>query len=98
MYETDNSDKIVSTSDDGQGEVLDKAKEKAIRQMIRSNNKIDQRLINMTRVKYAHRAGVNVGFNAFDSDENNKIDEETEEVIVLTNNSNQRTARKTPTP
>lgn len=35
--------------------------------MIRSKDKINQRLIDMTRVKYLHREGIRIGFNRFHS-------------------------------
>ena len=44
-----------SNEEDGQGLVLDKAKEKAIEKLVRSKNKEDQRFINMTRVQQARR-------------------------------------------
>ena len=78
IYETDAVDKIVS-SDDGQGDVLDRAKIKAIKQMVRSytphhnssKDKTNQRLIDMTRVHYAHRFGIRIGFNRFNSSDEN---------------------------
>ena len=39
-----------SNEEDGQGRVLDKAKEQAIEKLIRRNNHKDRRFINMTRV------------------------------------------------
>ena len=52
LYESSQFDHETS-SDDGQGEVLDRAKERAIKKMIRSKDKTDQRLIDMIRVQYA---------------------------------------------
>ena len=40
----------TNSSDDGQGEVLDKAKEFALKRMIRSKNKTDNRMLDMIRV------------------------------------------------
>ena len=94
MYETDDDFKILS-SDDGQGEVLDKAKEKAVKHMILSNNKTDQRLIDMTRVKYAHQEGVRIEFAGFNLDED-RNGEETEEQII--SYRQQVSTRFTPSP
>ena len=72
MYETDAIDKIVS-SDDGKGEVLERAKQRAIKEMIRSitpnhnseRDRTNQRLIDLIRIHYAHRDGIRIGFNRF---------------------------------
>ena len=73
VYETDAVDKILS-SDDGQGEVLENAKHKAIKEMVRSishthhkseRDATNQRLIDMVRIHYAHRDGIRIGFNRF---------------------------------
>ena len=68
VYESSNDDQINS-SDDGQGKVLDKAKEKAIKKMVKSKEKTSQRLIDMIRVKYAHQEGIKIGFNRFNQSE-----------------------------
>ena len=52
VYESSQYDHETN-SDDGQGEVLDRAKVMAIKKMIRSKDKTDQRLIDMIRVQYA---------------------------------------------
>ena len=39
-----------NSSDDGQGEVLDRAKEWALKKMIASKDKTDQRLVDLVRV------------------------------------------------
>ena len=54
IYESSAYDYSNST-DDGQGIVLDKAKEEALKRMVKSNNKIDRRLIDMVRVQIASR-------------------------------------------
>ena len=54
VYESSQYDYDNST-DDGQGEVLDKAKEKALKKMIKSKNDTDRRLIDMVRVQIASR-------------------------------------------
>ena len=72
VYETDAVDKILS-SDDGQGEVLENAKQKAIKEMVRSishqhhseRGATNKRLIDMVRIHYAHRDGIRIGFNRF---------------------------------
>ena len=62
MYETSHLDDQSDSSEDGQGKVLDKAKEHAIKHMIRSKSCTDQRFINMVRVKQAKDHGVKIGF------------------------------------
>ena len=62
MYESSNYDNQTDSSDDGQGKVQDKAKEMAIRKLIRSKNITDQRFIDMIRVKQAKHHGFRVGF------------------------------------
>ena len=52
VYESSQYDHETS-SDDGQGEVLDRAKVKAVKKMVHSKDKTDQRLIDMIRVQYA---------------------------------------------
>lgn len=54
VYESSQYDYDNST-DDGQGEVLDRAKEKALKKMIKSKNATDRRLIDMVRVQIASR-------------------------------------------
>ena len=54
IYESSAYDYSNST-DDGQGEVLDKAKEWALKKMINSKDKTDRRLIDMIRVQQASR-------------------------------------------
>ena len=61
VYESSNSD-LTSSSDDGQGKVLDKAKEKSLAKVVNSKEKQDQRFIDMIRVQYARRHGVKIGF------------------------------------
>ena len=61
---------MTNSSDDGQGKVLDNAKELAIKKMIKSKDVTNQRLIDMIRVKYAQQEGINIRFNRFNlSDE-----------------------------
>ena len=62
----------MSSTDDGQGKVLDKAKEKALKKMIQSKDKTDQRLIDMIRVKYAQQEGVKIGFGTFNFSDDEK--------------------------
>ena len=72
VYETSEADMIVS-SDDGQGEVLERAKQRAIKEMIRSikpnhnsgKDRTNKRFVDMVRVHYAHRDGIRIGFNRF---------------------------------
>ena len=54
IYESSQYDHSNST-DNGQGEVLDKAKELALKKMINSKDKTDRRLIDMIRVQQASR-------------------------------------------
>ena len=54
-----------SSSDDGQGNVQDKAKDVSIRRMVYSKNKTNQRFINMLRMQHAQRYGVKIGFKGF---------------------------------
>lgn len=61
VHESSQNDQTMS-SDDGQGDVLDKAKEKAVKNMICSKEKTDQRFIDMIRVRYAREHGVKIGF------------------------------------
>ena len=49
VYESSNIDKDGS-SDDGQNRIQDKAKERAIQDLICSKSGVDQRFINMLRV------------------------------------------------
>ena len=72
MYESSNLDQ-TNSSDDGQGKVLDKAKETAIKKMIKSKAKTSQRLIDMTRVKFDNQVGIKIGFNRFNQSEDEKI-------------------------
>ena len=72
MYESSNLDQ-TNSSDDGQGKVLDKAKETAIKKMIKSKAKTSQRLIDMTRVKFDNQVGIKIGFNRFNQSEEEKI-------------------------
>ena len=66
MYESSHYDDQADTSEDGQGKVLDKAKEHAIKSLIRSKQSTDQRFIEMMRVKKARDHGVKIGFNGLD--------------------------------
>jgi len=54
IYESSQYDHSNST-DDGQGEVLDKAKEWALKKMINSTDQTDRRLIDMIRIQQASR-------------------------------------------
>ena len=54
--------------------MLDKAKEVAIRKMIKSKERTNQRLIDMIRVKYAHQEGIKIGFNRFNQSDDEKIE------------------------
>ena len=45
----------TNSSDDGQGEVLDRAKEWALKKMIASKDKTDQRFVDLIRVQQASR-------------------------------------------
>ena len=54
IYESSQYDHSDST-DDGQGRVLDTAKEYALKRMINSKDKTDRRLIDMLRVQQASR-------------------------------------------
>ena len=65
VYESSNFDQTGS-SDDGQGELLDKAKEKSLKKILRSKDKKDQQFIDMIRIQYAHRYGIKVGLDGFD--------------------------------
>ena len=62
MYESSNYGDQTNSSEDGQGKVLDRAKEKAIKKLIKSKNSIDQRLIDMIKVKQAKYHGFKIGF------------------------------------
>ena len=50
MHESEYFDHEGSSSDDGQGAVQDRAKEKSIYEILRSKQKNDERFINMLRV------------------------------------------------
>ena len=63
--------------------------------MILSNNKTDQRLIDMTRVKYAHQEGVKIEFAGFNPDAD-KVGEETIEFPISFRNP--VSTRFTPSP
>ena len=63
VYESSQYDHETS-SDDGQGEVLDRAKVRAVKKMIRSKDQTDQRLIDMIRVQYAQQLGINLKFKS----------------------------------
>ena len=54
MHESSDKDQSVSSCD-GQGEILDRAKEKSIKKLVQSKEKTDQRFIDMIRVKYAQQ-------------------------------------------
>ena len=62
MYESSHYDDQTGSSDDGQGKVQDKAKEQAIKKLIRSKHMTDKRFIDMIRVKQAKHHGFKVGF------------------------------------
>ena len=47
------SDQGSFSSDDGQGEVLDRAKERSIKKLVKSKDYKDKRLIDMIRIQYA---------------------------------------------
>ena len=67
VYESSNIDESNDTaSDDGQGAVLDRAKERSIKKLVRSKSLHDRRFINMTRVQIARRYGVKIGFKGLD--------------------------------
>ena len=53
MHESDQKSSS-SEDDDGQGEVLDKAKERSIKKLINSKDRRDKQFIDMIRVQYAH--------------------------------------------
>ena len=61
VYESSGFDSSKS-SEDGQGKVLDRAKDVAVKKMVRSKVRQDRRFINMFRVQYARRHGVEIGF------------------------------------
>ena len=52
-----------NSSDDGQDKVLDRAKDVALKKMIASKNKTDQRFVDLIRVQLASRQGFKLGFN-----------------------------------
>ena len=52
----------TNSSDDGQGDVLDRAKEWALKKIITSKDKTDQRFVDLIRVQQASRQGINLGF------------------------------------
>ena len=62
VYESSNSD-WTSSSDDGQGKVMDRAKEKSLTKIVNSKEKQDNRFIDMIRVQYARRHHFKIGFN-----------------------------------
>ena len=62
MHESSHFDDQTDSSDHGQGKVQDKAKEQAIKKLIRSKNITDQRFIDMIRMKQAKHHGFKVGF------------------------------------
>ena len=55
-----------NSSDDGQGNVQDKAKDVSIRRIVNSKDKTNQRFIDMQRMQYAQRYGIKIGFKGFD--------------------------------
>ncbi len=59
---SDIADHLSSSSEDGQGAVLDLIKEKSIKRLITSKSKTDQRFIDMFRVEQARKYGVKIGF------------------------------------
>ena len=84
VQESSNDDQINS-SDDGQGLVLDRAKEKAIVKMIKSKEMTNQRLIDMMRVKYAHQKGIKIRFNRFNLSDDEKINEVRDTFVLAAN-------------
>ena len=54
MHESSQYDHSNS-SDDGQGDVLDRAKEWALKKIIKSKNETDQRFVDLIRVQKASR-------------------------------------------
>ena len=44
--------------------------------MIKSNDKVDQRLIDMIRVKYANQERISIGFNRFQMSDDEEIDDQ----------------------
>ena len=72
IYESSAYDYSNST-DDGQGIVLDKAKEEALKKMVKSDNKTDRRLIDMVRVQQASRQGIKIGFKGMRLKEHEKF-------------------------
>ena len=64
VFESDYFDQF-SESDDGLDHVIDNAKDKAVRSLIKSKNKKDQQFVNLKRVQRAMRYGVKIGFRGF---------------------------------
>ena len=54
MHESSQYD-YSNSSDDGQDKVLDRAKDVALKKMIASKNKTDQRFVDLIRVQLASR-------------------------------------------
>ena len=57
VYESSHSD-LPNSSDDGQGEVQDKAKEWALKNIIKSRDMVDRRLVDLIRVQQASLIGL----------------------------------------
>ena len=78
-----------SSTDDGQGSILDRAKEVSIKKILRSKDKSNQRFINMLRMQKAHRYGVRIGFKSFKHSSHyiKKTQEEKEEKEENSSNS-----------
>ena len=65
IHESSSMDKSSSSSEDGQGKVQDKAKEKSIGKLVRSKQTIDRRFLNMTRVQQAKYRNFKIRFEGF---------------------------------
>ena len=65
VYESSYLDEL-SGSDDGQDEILDNAKNKALESLVRSKDKKNKQFVDMLRIRQASRYGVKLGFKGFD--------------------------------
>ena len=75
----------TASSDDELGKVLDKAKEYALKKMIRSKDQTDNRLLDMVRVQQARHLGIKIGFNGLNQD--NYDDKQVQSISVDDNNN-----------
>ena len=55
--------------------------------MIQSKEKINKRLIDMIRIKYAHQEGINIGFSRFNLSDDEKIEDMKDKFFLASKDS-----------